>query len=424
MGSVMVFIDEIFLEAMCLLFPISIYIIVTAYFRNQKCNRQDVLLEITLYSSIYLLIKYGCETNLIYPLILLNIPLLVAYLKEKSRIALTISLILIIYFAKHTHIDIIYLIIEYAIYFITYRYLYSKKATSISVLTTFVVIKSFIMSLEMFLIFSPESNYVINFMLIFSIMTIFTFIGYLILYFLNKGEEIIDLNDVVSKLEKEKKLRESLFKITHEIKNPIAVCKGYLDMIDYKDTDKVERYIPIIKDEISRTLILMDDFLDYTKIQVEKDITDLYLLLEDTYKIVKPLFKKNQIKLTLNIDDDDDVYMNLDYNRLKQVLVNLLKNSIEAKDNHKKNNYVSIDTIRKNDEIIIRIKDNGIGMDTKSLEKVDEMFYTTKEKGTGLGVALSKEIISQHGGDIKYSSVKGKYTIVDIILPYQEKNYD
>ncbi len=424
MGSVMVFIDEIFLEAMCLLFPISIYIIVTAYFRNQKCNRQDVLLEITLYSSIYLLIKYGCETNLIYPLILLNIPLLVAYLKEKSRIALTISLILIIYFAKHTHIDIIYLIIEYAIYFITYRYLYSKKATSISVLTTFVVIKSFIMSLEMFLIFSPESNYVINFMLIFSIMTIFTFIGYLILYFLNKGEEIIDLNDVVSKLEKEKKLRESLFKITHEIKNPIAVCKGYLDMIDYKDTDKVERYIPIIKDEISRTLILMDDFLDYTKIQVEKDITDLYLLLEDTYKIVTPLFKKNQIKLTLNIDDDDDVYMNLDYNRLKQVLVNLLKNSIEAKDSHKKNNYVSIDTIKKNDEIIIRIKDNGIGMDTKSLEKVDEMFYTTKEKGTGLGVALSKEIISQHGGDIKYSSVKGKYTIVDIILPYQEKSYD
>lgn len=424
MGSVMVFIDEIFLETMCLLFPISIYIIVTAYFRNQKCNRQDVLLEITLYSSIYLLIKYGCETNLIYPLILLNIPLLVAYLKGKSRIALTISLILIIYFAKHTHIDIIYLIIEYAIYFITYRYLYSKKATSISVLTTFVVIKSFIMSLEMFLIFSPESNYVINFMLIFSIMTIFTFIGYLILYFINKGEEIIDLNDVVSKLEKEKKLRESLFKITHEIKNPIAVCKGYLDMIDYKDTDKVERYIPIIKDEISRTLILMDDFLDYTKIQVEKDITDLYLLLEDTYKIVKPLFKKNQIKLTLNIDDDDDVYMNLDYNRLKQVLVNLLKNSIEAKDSHKKNNYVSIDTIRKNDEIIIRIKDNGIGMDTKSLEKVDEMFYTTKEKGTGLGVALSKEIISQHGGDIKYSSVKGKYTIVDIILPYQEKSYD
>lgn len=424
MESIMIFIDEIFLEVMCLLFPISIYIIVTAYFRNQNCNRQDVLLEVTLYSSIYLLIKYGCETNLIYPLILLNIPLLVAYLKEKNRIALTISLILVIYFAGHTHIDIIYLIIEYAIYFVTYRYLYSKKATSISVLTTFVVIKSFIMSLEMFLIFSPESNYVINFMLIFSIMTIFTFIGYLILYFLNKGEEIMDLNDVVSKLEKEKKLRESLFKITHEIKNPIAVCKGYLDMIDYKDTDKVERYIPIIKDEISRTLILMDDFLDYTKIQVEKDITDLYLLLEDTYKIVKPLFKKNQIKLTLNIDDDDDVYMNLDYNRLKQVLVNLLKNSIEAKDSHKKNNYVSIDTIKKNDEIIIRIKDNGIGMDTKSLEKVDEMFYTTKEKGTGLGVALSKEIISQHGGDIKYSSVKGKYTTVDIILPYQEKSYD
>ena len=53
------------------------------------------------------------------------------------------------------------------------------------------------------------------------------------------------LNNVIHELEKEKKLRESLFKITHEIKNPIAVCKGYLDMLDYEDKDKVKRYIPI-----------------------------------------------------------------------------------------------------------------------------------------------------------------------------------
>ena len=62
-------------------------------------------------------------------------------------------------------------------------------------------------------------------------------------------------------------------------------------------------------------------------------------------------------------------------------------------------------------------------MDKKTLERVDEMFYTTKEKGTGLGVALSKEIINQHGGDIIYSSVKSKYTLVTITFPYKEKNY-
>ena len=55
----------------------------------------------------------------------------------------------------------------------------------------------------------------------------------------------------------------------------------------------------------------------------------------------------------------------------------------------------------------------------KTLEKVDEMFYTTKEKGTGLGVALSKEIINQHGGTIKYQSVKNKYTLVTVTLPIE-----
>ncbi len=418
----MLIIEEMILNVMCLFFPLAIYIIGIAYFRNQDIKKEKIFLEIALYSSVYLLIKFGSSKFLIYPMILLNIPLLIAYLKTNSRVTITLSTILVIYYNFNTDINLYYLILEYITYFIILTYLASKNASFIKMITIFVFIKSFIMSFEMFLIFNPNNYIVINYILIFSIMTIFTSIAYLILFCLNKGEEIMELNNVVHELEKEKKLRESLFKITHEIKNPIAVCKGYLDMLDYKDDTKTRKYVPIIKDEINRTLILMDDFLDYTKIQVEKDIVDLYLLLEETCDILKPLFKKNQIKLNVNIPDDE-VYMYLDYNRLKQVLVNILKNSIEAKDKKKNENIISIDVQKKKEEIIIKIKDNGIGIDKKSLNKVDEMFFTTKEKGTGLGVALSKEIINQHGGSLKYSSLKNKYTIVTISLPFQEKNY-
>lgn len=410
------FLNEMLLNLMCLLFPISIYIIGIAYFRNCNSNKNELFLEAVLYSSLYLLIKLGCNSILIYPMILLNVPLLVAYLKKKTRTSIIISIILIIYYCNHTNIFPIYLIIEYVIYFIVYKFVFKKKYNSIQIISIFVVIKSFIMAVEMYFIFDSNSNMIINFILIYATMVIFTMIAYLILFFLNKGEEIMEFNNVIHELEKEKKLRESLFKITHEIKNPIAVCKGYLDMMNYHDMDKVKKYNSIIKDEINRTLILMDDFLDYTKIQIEKDITDIYLLIEDTCDIVKPLFKKNSIKLKYDIPDEE-VYMELDYNRLKQVLVNLLKNSIEAKDEKKDENYVSIQVENKKNEIIIKIKDNGIGMDKKTLEKVDEMFYTTKEKGTGLGVALSKEIINQHGGTIKYQSVKNKYTLVTITLP-------
>ena len=163
----------------------------------------------------------------------------------------------------------------------------------------------------------------------------------------------------------------------------------------------------------------MDDFLDYTKIKVEKEEADFYLLIEDTCDIMKPLFNANDVSLKLDIPDDE-LYMELDYNRLKQVLVNLLKNSIEAKDKKKKSSYISIKAFVEGDDVNLIIKDNGVGMSQKSLDKVDEMFYTTKEKGTGLGVALSKEIIYQHDGSISYDSVKGKYTTVTIKLPIDE----
>ena len=117
------------------------------------------------------------------------------------------------------------------------------------------------MSLEIFFLFNPTGSCMENIVIIIFIMTYFTLIAYLILFFLNKGEEVMMLNNVIHELEKEKKLRESLFKITHEIKNPIAVCKGYLDMFDVNNEEHSRKYIPIIKEEIARTLILLQDFL-------------------------------------------------------------------------------------------------------------------------------------------------------------------
>ena len=104
---------------------------------------------------------------------------------------------------------------------------------------------------------------------------------------------------------------------------------------------------------------------------------------------------------------------------MKQVLVNILKNAIEAKKSRGKNK-VEIEVEEEKENVVIRIKDNGIGMNTNTLKRVDEMFYTTKEKGTGLGVSLSKEIVELHGGKMKYISVEGKGTTVLIYLPVKK----
>ena len=245
-------------------------------------------------------------------------------------------------------------------------------------------------------------------------------VTYILLFLMKKTEEIVDLNITLRELEKEKKLRESLFKMTHEIKNPLAVCKGYIDMIrqDKATKEQKDKYINIINDEISRTLLLMDDFLDYSKIKVTKEIIDITLLIDEIVDSLSTILKTKNIKLSKYIPEED-IYINADYNRLKQVIINIIKNAIEAK-NGRKNLTIEIRIIKNKNGIRIIISDNGIGMDKKTLGSINNMFYTTKAKGTGLGIPLSNEIINLHGGSIKYHSTPGRGTKVNIILPVGE----
>ena len=240
----------------------------------------------------------------------------------------------------------------------------------------------------------------------------------------NLGQTDKELDNIVEdmfsneQIEYEKNFRDSLFKVTHEIKNPIAVCKGYLDMLDVNNNKQVNKYIPIIKEEIDRTLLLMKDFLNLTRLKVDKSIMDISLLLDDLINSTNTLLTELNIKFKYQILDDE-MYIKGDYNRLKQVFINLIKNSIEAIPKNREG-IIKLCINLKKDNILISIEDNGIGISKNKINKIGEPFFTTKEKGTGLGVRLSTEIIEQHNGSIKYVSKEGKGTKVIITLPICE----
>ncbi len=408
---------EVIIESIILLLcPLALYLLYTIYKKNLSCDEKDLGFEIAIISSLYFVLRYGTCCYNDYPIILFDIPLLICYYKRKMSLAVFISLILIIYETLFLGINPLFLALEYSSYLIVYSLFTKKKLKPINEVNYFIIIKSFMLSLEVFWFISPERSYSSNLFYIFTIIITLYFVTNIIISIFAKGEKIVELHNDLQNIEKEKDLRRSLFKVTHEIKNPIAVCKGYLDMIDINDKKKVRKYIPIIKDEITRTLVLMDDFLDYTKIKIEKEDMDLIMLLEDLEDYLEDLFKKNGIKAEFNIPDED-IYIEADYNRLKQVFINLLKNAIEAKDSSKKENIIKISLESDNEFMKIIIEDNGVGMDKDTLNNVSEMFFTTKRRGSGLGVSLSKEIIEQHNGTIVYNSVKGEGTRVIVTLP-------
>ena len=217
----------------------------------------------------------------------------------------------------------------------------------------------------------------------------------------------------VSEFEKNKKIKDSLFKITHEVKNPIAVCKGYLDMLDINNHNQVERYVPIIKSEISRSLDIMCDFMEFSKIKISKDVIDVNLLLEDIEDELKLFIRNKKIILSTYIMKSE-VFVEGDYNRLKQVFVNIVKNSVEAING---DGVIKIFTHVLSDMCYIEFVDNGKGMDNEELSRVKEMFFTTKKNGSGLGVSLSDEIIKAHNGNMDYYSRVGVGTRVVVKLP-------
>jgi len=161
----------------------------------------------------------------------------------------------------------------------------------------------------------------------FKVLIILILIVFSLLYM----KKIINLTRKSKEIEKEKQVLTSIFKLAHEIKNPLSVCNGYLDMILKSDYNKQKEYLNIIKEELNRSLEMLNDFSSLGKVtHLEKEELDLAVLFEDIEKNLNPLFKANNS--IIKIPKEDEFYVQGDYNRLKQAMLNILKNSLEAKD--------------------------------------------------------------------------------------------
>ena len=410
----MLTIDCLLINIMCLLFPISIYLVYVFCVRTISSTDKDHLFDLMLFSMMYMLLRYGRRLDGLYPFMLYNLPLFICYLKQKKVHAIIVSCVLSLYSYINFDFSLLLLFFEYGLYYVIY-YVFSKKYQDVKkFIYPYILVRIFFVSLETVIYIMPNEALGNVIMYIFMSSSILVSFNYIILFLFQKAEEIVNYRNTLKELSKEKDLRSALFKITHEVKNPLAVCRGYLDMLEDASFDRYQKYVPIIDSEINRTLLLMDDFLDYTKVKVNREEVDLIMLIEEVSLELDPLFIKNKIKTNFSIPDME-IYSLIDYNRMKQVFVNVFKNSIEAMNGKL---FIDLSITFDGDFVVIKISDNGVGIPSDVLNRIGETFFTTKERGTGLGVSLSMEIVELHGGVMYYESVYGEGTDVYIKLPY------
>ena len=358
-------IEKLLLLGICLFLPISLYFNYSTYVKTLELKENAIILEFTLIISLLLMLKYDYSKD-IYSLIIYLIPIIISIFKR--NIKLSIILLIIIIFLNN---------IEFTI---------------------------------------------INHLLLFQTLFIASIYIYLILYLFKVNSTIIDLSKIQKELEREKLLRSSISKLTHELKNPIAVCNGYLEMLNINDKEKTEKYLEIITNEITRSKTIIDEFSSYGKLkEINQEELDITYLLEETVELLKPLFKQH--KATIKLLIKEEIYIYGDYNKLKQVFINLLKNTIEAK-KEQVPLEVLLNLKQTQNNVQIIIKDNGIGMSKEILSRVSEVFFTTKQNGTGIGLAFSKEVIELHKGSLQITSKKDHGTQITISLPKEKKSED
>lgn len=370
--------------------PIMIYIIF--FHIKDEINKlhNNVTLELTILLVYFLCLYVFIRVFKIEYIYYITLPIILSFIFDKYKLNIFLSIINIFMTLYLLDINIFYLLSYYIILFTLYFIIKNKK-DFISTYTILNIVYMFLLD-----------NYNIIFLI--SIYLIYN----LIILLKKRMKLYYTLEDI----ENNKLIKTSIFKVTHEIKNPLAVIKGYLSIFDPYDSEKCLKYKNILEIEVENALNVLKDFSSINHLDIKKNNINYYDLLMEAKETILPFFNDKNIKL--NISSPRELFVNADYNRMKQVLINILKNSTEALSD---NGKIDIKSYIENNKLITIIKDNGHGMDKETIDNLFTPFYSKKSFGTGLGLCLSKEIIELHNGTIKYTSKLNLYTEVKIVIP-------
>jgi two-component system sensor histidine kinase HydH len=199
-------------------------------------------------------------------------------------------------------------------------------------------------------------------------------------------------------------------RLAHDLRNPLTVIKGTVEIVKAKskkgDKGFSEKQIEMMERAVARMANQIDDVLDFVKIQTLH--TTRNSILETVSLSVAKIKKSAELSINIVGENIESVY---DADKLEVVLDNIIMNAVEA---NNERGEVSIRINDGNNEIIIEVEDAGSGVPQELMTKIFEPLFTTKQRGTGLGLASCKRIVEQHGGSI---SVKTKPSIFSIKLP-------
>jgi PAS domain S-box-containing protein len=204
--------------------------------------------------------------------------------------------------------------------------------------------------------------------------------------------------------------------LAHEIKNPLAGIQGTLELLRDEAEDEVKDLYDQMLAELKRVNETIHSLLGFARPRKPKRVNvDMMTLLEDTVRLLRPGFEQRGISVDVSVAPEVGTFR-LDRDQIRQVLLNLVNNAADAID---RNGHIDVRALGAPVEggLVITVQDDGPGVAEENLDRVFEPFFTTRFSGTGLGLAMARSLVEQHGGRLEVSSQLGSGTTFSILLP-------
>jgi len=238
--------------------------------------------------------------------------------------------------------------------------------------------------------------------------------------------EFLGTVNVVSDITELKNLRERLImtermaalgevaaRVAHEIRNPLVSVGGFARRLGKKLDGNLKEYADIIAREVERLEGILNEILSFVKeTRFVKEIVNPNRLIEEVISLIKSDLEERNIVLVREFGEPAEMYM--DPNRIKEALLNILKNAVQAVGS---NGTIFVKTYVKDNAAVFEIKDTGTGIAEEDLLFIFDPFFTTKTGGTGLGLAITHGIIEEHKGSIELESKPGAGSTFRVFIP-------
>ncbi|SCW84334.1 two-component system, sporulation sensor kinase B [Paenibacillus tianmuensis] len=254
-----------------------------------------------------------------------------------------------------------------------------------------------------------------------SLITFTSFTMIMTVLFIEGIYEKKKLRKEVERAEKMYLVGELAASFAHEIRNPLTVVSGFLQLMGKNQIaeDAKHDYLRIMITELERAQAIISDYLAIAKPKNDSiQLIQLEPLLRQIIELMSPYALMNTVIIASSIEQN--LQLKADASRFSQSLINIVKNGIEAMPD---GGTLEIKAYRKQRKLLIEISDQGVGMTQAEIDRLGTPFYTTKEKGTGIGTMVALGIIGSMGGRTEVHSKKGAGTIFTIILPDQSVSY-